>query len=196
MIMDKEKVIYRDEFVKEIWENSQIFCKEEVVDAPQYVEVDKIFEIVEKYKDKEIERLNNDFVTLKLLQQEHLKEIERLRKREKKWEKWTTEKEILSTKMSEYLCKWKNIKREYKNQVENNRLKKQEIERLSKEVDMWNGLYNIEFDKARKYKSSNEKAIEYIKNTNFWGIYEDVPMNEVKYGDELLDILQGEDKDE
>ena len=77
MIMDKEKVIYRDEFVKEIWENSQIFCKEEVVDAPQYVEVDKIFEIVEKYKDKEIERLNNDFVTLKLLQQEHLKEIER-----------------------------------------------------------------------------------------------------------------------
>ena len=66
------------------------------------------------------------------------KEIERLRKREKKWEKWTTEKEILSTKMSEYLCKWKNIKREYNNQVESNRLKKQEIERLSKEITKLN----------------------------------------------------------
>ena len=31
-----------------------------------------------KEKDKEIERLNNDFSTLKLLQLEHLKEIERL----------------------------------------------------------------------------------------------------------------------
>ena len=59
MIMDKEQIIYRNDFVKEIWENSQRFCKEEGVDAPQYVEVNKIFEIVEKYKDKEIERLNN-----------------------------------------------------------------------------------------------------------------------------------------
>ena len=67
--------------------------------------------------------------------QEKDKEIERLRKREKKWEKWTTEKEILSTKMSEYLCKWKNIKREYKNQVESNRLKKQKIERLNNIIE-------------------------------------------------------------
>lgn len=55
--MNKEQITYRNDFVKEIWENSQRFCKEECVDAPQYVEVDKIFEIVEKYKDKEIERL-------------------------------------------------------------------------------------------------------------------------------------------
>lgn len=45
------------------------------------------------------------------------------------------------------------------------------------------------------YKSRNEKAVEYIKNTIFWGIYEDTPMCEVKYGDELLNILTGGDKE-
>ena len=39
------------------------------------------------------------------------------------------------------------------------------------------------------------KAIEYIEKTNFWGIYEDTPMSEVKYGSELLEILKGEDKE-
>lgn len=38
------------------------------------------------------------------------------KRREKKWEKWATEKGILSSKMGEYLCKYQNIKREYANQ--------------------------------------------------------------------------------
>lgn len=33
--------------------------------------------------------------------------------REKKWEKWTTEKSALSGRMTTYLCKWQNLKREY-----------------------------------------------------------------------------------
>ena len=64
-----------------------------------------------------------------------LKEIERLNntlfKREKKWEKWTTEKGILSTKMSEYLCKYHNLKKEYSKLVEINTNRKKEIERLT-----------------------------------------------------------------
>lgn len=43
------------------------------------------------------------------------------------------------------------------------------------------------------YKSRNEKAVEYIKNTIFWGLYEDVPMIDTKYGGELENILQGGD---
>lgn len=34
------------------------------------------------------------------------------------------------------------------------------------------------------------KAIEYIKETNFWGLYEDVPMVETLFGCDLLGILQ------
>ena len=36
------------------------------------------------------------------------------------------------------------------------------------------------------------RAIKYIKTTNFWGLYEDTPMEEVLYGEELLEILGGE----
>lgn len=84
---------------------------------------------------EEVAKILKPVVEMKKELEEKDKEIERLRKKEKKWEKWTTEKEILSTKMSEYLCKWKNIKREYKNQVESNRLKKQEITRLNNIID-------------------------------------------------------------
>lgn len=47
-----------------------------------------------------------------------------------------------------------------------------------------------------EYKQIIDKAIEYIKNTNFWGIYEDTPMEEVKYGEELLEILKESDNNE
>lgn len=37
-----------------------------------------------------------------------------------------------------------------------------------------------------------DKAIEYINKTNFWGLYEDTPMIDVKYGEDLLKILKGD----
>lgn len=40
-----------------------------------------------------------------------------------------------------------------------------------------------------------DKAIEYINKTNFWGIYDDTPMIDVKYGEDLLKILKGEKND-
>lgn len=64
-----------------------------------------------------------------------LEEIERQNKlisqREKKWEKWTTEKTILSTKMSDYLCKYQNLKREYTKQIKLSTDRKKEVERLN-----------------------------------------------------------------
>ena len=57
--MNKEEIaIYKNDFVKEIWQNSKRFSNSND-DVPSYVEVNKIFEIVEKYKDKEIDKLNN-----------------------------------------------------------------------------------------------------------------------------------------
>ena len=41
-----------------------------------------------------------------------------------------------------------------------------------------------------------DKAIEYIKTTNFWGLYEDTPMIDVKYGEDLLEILKGDNNGE
>lgn len=41
-----------------------------------------------------------------------------------------------------------------------------------------------------------DKAIKYIKETNFWGLYDDTPMQEVLYGEELLKILGGDVDDE
>ncbi len=67
--------------------------------------------------------------------QQYQQEIERLNKlisqREKKWEKWTTEKTILSTKMSDYLCKYQNIKREYTKQIKISTDRKKEVKRLN-----------------------------------------------------------------
>ena len=79
----------------------------------------------------------HDFVIKQDLKhrEEAEKEIERLNKlisqREKKWEKWTTEKTILSTKMSDYLCKYQNLKREYTKQIKISTDRKKEIERLN-----------------------------------------------------------------
>lgn len=57
--MNKEEIaIYKNDFVKEIWQNSKRFSNSND-DVPRYVEVNKIFEIVEKYKDKEIDRLKD-----------------------------------------------------------------------------------------------------------------------------------------
>lgn len=84
----------------------------------------------------------HDFVIKQDLKhrEEAEKEIERLNKlisqREKKWEKWTTEKTILSTKMSDYLCKYQNLKREYTKQIKISTDRKKEIERLNKENEV------------------------------------------------------------
>lgn len=65
-------------------------------------------------------------------QKEEIKKLNKLiSQREKKWEKWTTEKTILSTKMSNYLCKYQNIKREYTKQIKISTDRKKEIERLN-----------------------------------------------------------------
>lgn len=49
-------------------------------------------------------------------------------------------------------------------------------------------------EENRQLKENRNKAIEYIKTTNFWGLYDDTPMKEVKYGEDLLEILKGENK--
>ena len=95
-------------------------------------------------------------------------EIERLNKlmsqREKKWEKWTTEKTILSTKMSDYLCKYQNIKREYTKQIKISTDRKKEIERLNEERD-----FDIKYNKylqkeLAKTNSIIKEAREYIED--------------------------------
>lgn len=50
-------------------------------------------------------------------------------------------------------------------------------------------------DERDMYKSRNEKAIEYIKTTNFWGLYDNTPMIDVKYGEDLLNILTSGDEE-
>ena len=128
----------------------------------EYKEVMKIVE-ENLHKDKNEDKL----ITIhKTLLEEKDKEIERLRKREKKWEKWTTEKEILSTKMSEYLCKWKNIKREYKNQVESNRLKKQKIERLNKELEGKDILIKMKTERIQNLMNRLAKRQDKVDRLN------------------------------
>ena len=81
-------------------------------------------------KLKTYEQLQHEIIQLNtdkyMLQQENKQLKEVVEKRERKWEKWSTEKGILSSKMSEYLCKYQNIKREYTNQ--NNCLHKYKTE--------------------------------------------------------------------
>lgn len=72
-------------------------------------------------KCENVEQLYDNYyypllVEFKQLQQENKLLKDKYNLRERKWEKWNTEKSILSSKMSEYLCKYQNIKREYKNQ--------------------------------------------------------------------------------
>lgn len=40
--------------------------------------------------------------------------------------------------------------------------------------------------------TKRDKTIEYIETTNFWGLYDDTPMIDVKYGEDLLKILKGD----
>ena len=78
----------------------------------------------------------------------------------------------------------KAYKRAQKNAIQKEFYKKHKDEIKEK----YKGKYNY----AAIYKARIDRAIEYINNTNFWGIYEDIPMKEVKYGDELLEILKGD----
>ena len=93
--------------------------------------------------------------------------------REKKWEKWTTEKTILSTKMSDYLCKYQNIKREYTKQIKISTDRKNEIERLN------NGLKDIKW-----YIEKNK--------TSFSDLY--IPASDVVSILVIIDRLLGSDK--
>lgn len=43
-----------------------------------------------------------------------------------------------------------------------------------------------------KLQQRIDKAIDYINKNNFWGLYEDTPMIDVKYGEDLLKILKGD----
>ena len=108
----------------------------------------------------------HDFVIKQDLKhrEEAEKEIERLNKlisqREKKWEKWTTEKTILSTKMSDYLCKYQNLKREYTKQIKISTERKKEIERLNKELQILEKLNNANY---QSFIETNKIIIELEK---------------------------------
>ena len=75
---------------------------------------------------------------------------EQYNKREKKWEKWSDEKQILSTKMGEYLCKWQNVKREYAKQNQFIKMYKdrcKELEdRMKKAKDLIQYIIDYGFD--------------------------------------------------
>ena len=51
----------------------------------------------------------------------------------------------------------------------------------------------LQINRINKMQNRINKAIEYIKETNFWGLYDDTPMQEVLYGEELLKILGGKE---
>ena len=107
-------------------------------------EKEKVFlATVHDVKNKEIERLN------RIISQ-----------REKKWEKWTTEKTILSTKMSDYLCKYQNIKREYTKQIKISTDRKKEIERLNNIINKIDE-YVI---KLRYYSDEDEQGYRISKD--------------------------------
>jgi hypothetical protein len=46
-----------------------------------------------------------------------------------------------------------------------------------------------------EYEDIIDKATEYVNNTIFWGMYENIPMIDTKYGEDLSNILQGENND-
>ena len=83
----------------------------------------------------------SDLVT-KINQQ--CKENEELKRsyarRENKWEKFKTQKDILSSNMSNYLCKYQNLKREYKIQNGHLHKYKQENQSLKDRIEKVNDL--------------------------------------------------------
>ena len=161
-------------------------------------------QVIDKWLDNEygvsytrLEELH-DFVVEQDLKhrEEAKKEIERLNKlisqREKKWEKWTTEKTILSTKMSDYLCKYQNLKREYKKQVKISTDRKREIERLQRQKEKLqvNGLrqetlFKLEIERLNNIINELESIV-----------YADISNIDVRITiQELLDKLhEGSDK--
>lgn len=54
----------------------------------------------------------------------------------------------------------------------------------------------LQINRDNKAQRRIDKAIKYIKETNFWGLYDDTPMQEVLYGEQLLKILGGDVDDE
>ncbi len=118
-------------------------------DMIAYLKVEQVIPLLE-YVDnlnKEIEKLREENLLLrasepmsKLAEDYGYKaEVEKLNRlilqKEQKWEKWTTEKQILSSKMSDYLCKYQNIKREYTKQIKISTDRKKEIERLNNKIN-------------------------------------------------------------
>lgn len=76
---------------------------------------------------------------------------EQYNKREKKWEKWSSEKQILSTKMGEYLCKWQNVKREYAKQNQFIKMYKDECEELKDKIEKAKNLIQYIIDYGFDY---------------------------------------------
>ena len=109
-----------------------------------------------------------------MVQQENKLLKDKYTQRERKWEKWNTEKSILSSKMSEYLCKYQNIKREYKNQ--NDCLCKYKAEN--------NQLQEV-IEEVREY--IRDSYVEVLK-------YYDEPSETTSYEIVTVDLLQILDK--
>ncbi len=90
--------------------------------------------ILNKEQRDLIKRLLNEMDNADDVIRQQFFEIENLNdkyeQRERKWEKWNTEKQILSSKMSDYLCKYQNLKREYTKQTKILSDRKKENEEL------------------------------------------------------------------
>lgn len=112
------------------------------------------FEEFKKYVDETLENIYSkineeektfisDLVTKFNQQCEENEELKRsYARRENKWEKFKTQKDILSSTMSNYLCKYQNLKREYK--IQNGHLHKYKQEN-------------------KKYKEVIDNAIDYLE---------------------------------
>ena len=81
--MNEEVVRELEPFYEEIWRNSKRFTKTNE-DAPSYIDVDKVFELVDKYdaiNKKQLEQRDNIINKAKELIHKHIKEIENLKLR-------------------------------------------------------------------------------------------------------------------
>ena len=123
--------------------------------------------------------------------QQYKQEIERLNKlisqREKKWEKWTTEKTILSTKMSDYLCKYQNLKREYTKQIKLSTDRKKEVERL-------NNIINKGIEAINLYQDEKTLSVGYQDLKRIRGILQGNEFD-LQMFEEYLQELKGGNKE-
>ena len=109
--------------------------------------VDETLENIYSKINEEEKTFISDLVTKFNQKCEENEELKRsYARRENKWEKFKTQKDILSSTMSNYLCKYQNLKREYK--IQNGHLHKYKQENQS-------------------LKDRIEKAIEYIENSYY-----------------------------